>query len=82
MIDTYFWKIKYYNDFVERNLTSCGTIGAKSYNDAVQKIETRFGGIYSIDKITIYRGDFCDGFTFFEDDEELWNQIMKNHMEF
>ena len=81
-METYFWKIKYYNDFLEKDMISCGTIGAKSYGAAVCEIEKKFGNHSNIDEIVIYESDFCDGFTFFEDDEELWNHLLKGHKEF
>lgn len=78
MIETYFWKIKYYNDFLEKDIITYGTIGAESYSDAAKKLDKRFP---DIDNMTIYEGTFCDGFTFFEDNEELWNQLLKSHKE-
>ena len=83
MIDTYFWKIKYWNDdSIDAPKVCCGTVGAESYGDAVCKVEKRFGGHSNINEIVIYESDFCDGFTFFEENEKLWNHLLKSHKGF
>ena len=79
-METYFWKLKHYNDYSETDETSYGAIGAESYTDAVSKLEHRFPKTV-IDKVEIYRVFYCDGFIFFDSEEE-WEKQLQSHKSF
>lgn len=78
-METYFWKLKYYNDFSEddRIAFAYGAVGAESYADAVSKLEYRFPKT-AIDEIEIYDAFCCNGFVFFNSEEE-WKRQLQEH---
>ena len=83
MIDTYFWKIKYWNDFISNDedyITCCGTIGATSYSDATAKIEDRFSDC-TIEEIQLNKAIACDGFVFFDEEQSIWEKLLSTHTE-
>lgn len=79
-METYFWKLKYYNDYTKYDETSYGAVGAESYADAVSKLEYRFPKT-AIDKIEIYNAFCCDGFVFFDSEEE-WKKQLQEHIDY
>lgn len=79
-METYFWKLKYYNDYSDDDKIAYGAIGAESYADAVSKLEYRFPKT-AINKIEIYDALCCGGFVFFDSEEE-WKKQLQEHREY
>lgn len=65
-IDTYLFKVYWYNDYDEQLHVSYGVIGASSYANATEKITQRF---HDVIYLSIYKMDFMDGFYFLAEEE-------------
>lgn len=75
-MDTYLFKIDWYDDYDDDDHTSYGAIGGESFADVAEKISKRFRNIDSI----LMRRLFCfDGFVFMEQDE--WERRNKEEDE-
>ena len=70
-MDTYFFQIDWYSEYDESGHTKYGTIGAKSFKEAVTKITNRFP---NVEKINVEKPLWYDGFTFL--DKETWNRLL------
>ena len=67
MIDTYIFRLKYFNEFEdEEDIEAFGTIGAESYEEAVSRITKRFPNIINLSIKELFA---CDGFTFLGEEE-------------
>lgn len=70
-MDTFLFKINWYNDQDDEVYCSMGTIGAECYAEAVARIDKRFS---DIDDIFVRRCFCADGFTFLNQNE--WQRLM------
>lgn len=65
-IDTYLFKVYWYNDYDEQLHASYGVIGASSFANATEKITQRF---HDVTYLSIYKMNFMDGFYFLTEEE-------------
>lgn len=79
--NTYLFKVKWYNSFLDKTFVDCGVIASETYCGAVGLINRRFP---TIDELFIVKLDDLDGFFFLNEEEFLKKykeQINKDKLE-
>ena len=66
MINTYIFKVNWYDDYTDTDELSYGTIGANSLEEATHQIGKRFPNTYRIEIQELFSND---GFTFLTKEE-------------